>query len=383
MKQKLLHIIYTMLALVMTGVLTNCTADSPQDTPEKPQREIHFMLCSPNYTDVTPESSRRALPPGFGVYDDLSPQIPFGSATLHCFLTHTAIDFQGDITYSKVGDTYMWNSKLPVDEHTYYIYGLMPSNEASKVELKILDGASDFSSGAKMEWSGANSLNAMSAFDVCAIVGMKASKTKLPIESVDLSDRLGKFEYNAASDGDFVYLLIDHLYAALRLRFRIDATYNELRTIKLTKLSLRSKKHPKANVVATLTANNNGTNPLSVSTTMSDTGEGAEVVIYDGEKKGEVPEKELKVAESDMLDFLACTAAHANNNEFVLKTKYNVYDSKGNLIRKGCEAENLLSLPSGVTLERGQIFVFNLTVNPTYLYVLSEPDLDNPTITIN
>jgi hypothetical protein len=212
---------------------------------------------------------------------------------------------------------------------------------------------------------------------------MKASKTQLPIESVDLSDRLGKFAYNAADDGDYVYLLIDHLYAALRLRFRIDATYNELRTIKLTKLSLRSKNYPKANVVATLTANNNGTNPLSVSTTMSGSGEGTEVIIYDGEKKGEVPEKELKVAESDMLDFLACTAAHANNNEFVLKTKYNVYDSKGNLIRKGCEAENLLSLPSGVTLERGQIFVFNLTVNPTYLYVLSEPDLDNPTITIN
>jgi hypothetical protein len=27
--------------------------------------------------------------------------------------------------------------------------------------------------------------------------------------------------------------------------------------------------------------------------------------------------------------------------------------------------------------------VLTLTVNPTYLYVLSEPDLDNPTITIN
>jgi hypothetical protein len=24
-----------------------------------------------------------------------------------------------------------------------------------------------------------------------------------------------------------------------------------------------------------------------------------------------------------------------------------------------------------------------LTVNPTYLYVLSDPDLDNPTITVN
>jgi hypothetical protein len=377
MKQKLLHIVYLTLALAGIGLFAGCTEDSQQDTPEMPQRQISFMLCSPNYIDVSPMSSpRRALPPGYVVYDNLSPQIPGGSTALKCFLAHTAVDFQGDITYDKVSSTYIWNSKLPVDESTYYVYGLMPASEANKVDLQKLAGETDYSAGAKMVME----MNAMSGYDVCAIVGMKASQTNLPISEVDLTKSLGKFEYNAANDGDFVYLLIDHLYAALHLRFKIDGTYNQLRTIKLTKLSLRSKNYPKANLIATLTANSSS--PLSVSTTKSGSaGEGAEVVIFDGEKNNE--ERELKWEETNMIDFLACTAAFAENNAFVLKTKYNVYDKNGNLIRKGCEAENKLSLPTGITLDPGQKYVFNLTVNPTYLYVLSEPDLDNPTVTVN
>jgi hypothetical protein len=65
-----------------------------------------------------------------------------------------------------------------------------------------------------------------------------------------------------------------------------------------------------------------------------------------------------------------------------METTYNVYDRKGNLIRKDCKAKNVLNLPTG-GLTRGQKYTFNLTVNPTYLYVLSDPDLDNPTITVN
>ena len=80
----------------------------------------------------------------------------------------------------------------------------------------------------------------------------------------------------------------------------------------------------------------------------------------------------------------------AANTQFEMTATYNVYDRNGNLIRKDCEAKNVLKLtksdsdqilPGG--LAHGQKYTFNLTVNPTYLYVLSDPDLDNPTVTIN
>jgi hypothetical protein len=34
------------------------------------------------------------------------------------------------------------------------------------------------------------------------------------------------------------------------------------------------------------------------------------------------------------------------------------------------------------TTQRGKRYTVNLTIQPTYLYVLSDPDLDSPTVTV-
>ena len=34
-------------------------------------------------------------------------------------------------------------------------------------------------------------------------------------------------------------------------------------------------------------------------------------------------------------------------------------------------------------LKAGELFTVNLLIKPTFLYVMSEPDLDNPTIVVN
>jgi hypothetical protein len=77
---------------------------------------------------------------------------------------------------------------------------------------------------------------------------------------------------------------------------------------------------------------------------------------------------------------------------YILKSVYDVYDKnptdehpEGNLIRKNCEAENKLNprnMFNQPKLERGKMYNINLMVNPTYLYVLSEPDLNNPTVEV-
>ena len=67
-----------------------------------------------------------------------------------------------------------------------------------------------------------------------------------------------------------------------------------------------------------------------------------------------------------------------------LVTTYDVYDRKGHLVRKDCVATN--KLPSSLvlsTLKAGERQPVALTVAPTYIYVLSDPDLDNPTLTFN
>ena len=336
-------------------------------------REIHFMLGSHNYTDITSDASRRALPEGYVVYDNLSPQIPADEAGIKCFLTRAnETIFNGTLTYKSGA----WTSKIPADEGTYYVYGMMPNSEASKVTLTPLSGP-DFANGAKME---IDKLNAVTASDVCAIVGVKGAASKVGIENSGIE--LGKFSFNA-DDGTFIYLLIDHLYAALQLNMNISSEYNALRTIKLTKLTLKSNSVTKTyKVTATMTPNETNTSPLAV-TYAATTEDGKEIELYNGKGKGENGqdiEKELEV--DKYIQFLACTVPLSTNTQFEMETTYNVYDRKGNLIRKNCTAKNVLNLPTG-GLARGQKYTFNLTVNPTYLYVLSDPDLDNPTVVVN
>ena len=275
----------------------------------------------------------------------------------------TEVKFNGNVTYNSGS----WVSKIPLDEGEYYVYGLMPGSEAGKV--KLTPKSSDFAIGATMEIQG---LNPVTNSDVCTIVGVKGSTTAAGFADVDIKQ--GAFAYDAQNHGTFIYLLIDHLYAALQLNMNINSDYNALRTIKLTKLTLKSKSVTTVNMTVELTSNTTNTLPITSLTLSPTSTDGKTVEIYNGE--------EQTLEEATNLMFLACTAPISTNTQFEMETTYNVYDRKGNLIRKNCTAKNVLNLPSG-GLTRGQKYTFNLTVNPTYLYVLSDPDLDNPTITVN
>lgn len=366
MKQKCLHIINIAFGIATVLFLGGCSSDDSTHEPvETPMRELHFMLGSYNYQDVTPETSHRALPEGYVLYSELTPKIPLDGASLRCFMTKdTEVKFNGNVTYNSGS----WVSKIPLDDGQYYVYGLMPGSEAGKV--KLTPKFSDFTNGATMEIQG---LNPVTNSDVCTIVGVKGSTTAAGFANVDIKQ--GAFAYDAQNDGTFIYLLIDHLYAALQLNMNISPEYNALRTIKLTKLTLKSNSVTKTvNMTVELTPNTTNTLPFTTPTLSQTSTDGKTVEIYNGE--------EQTLEEATDLMFLACTAPISTNTQFEMETTYNVYDRKGNLIRKDCTAKNVLNLPTG-GLTRGQKYTFNLTVNPTYLYVLSDPDLDNPTITVN
>ena len=71
---------------------------------------------------------------------------------------------------------------------------------------------------------------------------------------------------------------------------------------------------------------------------------------------------------------------------YTLISIYDVYDSKDNLIRQNCTAVNKIDPRKQFkkeSLDRGYMYTLRFTVKPTYLYVLSEPDLDNPMMVIN
>ena len=121
----------------------------------------------------------------------------------------------------------------------------------------------------------------------------------------------------------------------------------------------------------TLTHNTTGVSPVS-SVAYTALGSSDAVVIFNSDA-GTALDKDTPV------DINTCFAPTLSNN-LTMVTTYDVYDRKGNLIRENSTATNKLPNLAAV---RGQKVQVNLTVNPTYLYVLSEPDLDNPTITID
>ena len=374
MKHKCLHIIIIAFGIATVLSLWSCSSnDSTHEPVEAPKRELHFMLGSCNYQDVTPETNRRVLPTGYVPYSELTPKLPLDGASLLCFITqNNEVVGYGNVSYNSGS----WVSAISQAVGMSYIYGLMAGNEASNVTLT--SQSKDFAKDASMVIEG---LNPLINSDICTIVGVKGATADVGFDNVDI--KRGGFAYDVQTDGTFIYLLIDHLYAALQLNMNISSEYNALRTIKLTKLTLRSSSvTKKVNMTVNLTPNISNTLPFTTPTLEQQTSADAEpVVLYDGAEK--------TLEETNNLVFVACTAPMAANTQFVMTATYNVYDRKGNLIRKDCEAKNVLKLtksdsdqilPGG--LAHGQKYTFNLTVNPTYLNVLSDPDLDNPTITI-
>jgi hypothetical protein len=197
----------------------------------------------------------------------------------------------------------------------------------------------------------------------------------------------GNFYYLAtATDGDshrnYVFLLFDHLYAALSFEIRVHGEYAALRTIKLKDLSMQAftdggtaAKKMKATI--TLRANTTGTSPIeSIVFTKLDSEAAASSFFSDarGQELG-----------TDSRTFDAYYMPE-DVTELMLTSTYDVYDKKNNLIRRNCTATNSLNIHewfSEQTIKRGYKNTITLTIQPTYLYVLSDPDLDNPTVTIN
>ena len=81
-------------------------------------------------------------------------------------------------------------------------------------------------------------------------------------------------------------------------------------------------------------------------------------------------------------------------SKLILTSTYDVYDTNitpehpdGNLVRKDCSATNTLVLSDlfseQTESKRGWRYKVDLTITPTYLYVMSDPDLDNPTVVVN
>lgn len=183
------------------------------------------------------------------------------------------------------------------------------------------------------------------------------------------------FEGQSSKDGNRLFLLLNHIFASVSLQMRIvptsESDYSLLRTIKLRSMSLQTSSGQKFSGTVTLQANETGLSPITDITWTPTTAGTSETQVFESTEG-----LTLTTSYQD----IATTYFTAGAADLVLVTTYDVYDRKGKLIRENQRSEN--KLPQLGTLTFGQRTTLFLTVNPSYLYVLSDDDLDNPTLTI-
>ncbi len=351
--------------------LIGCTNDSEEDsvTEKKP---VTVVLGTASFLEVN-KMPTRSLPDGYTPYSELYPMSDLSLSSIGLILTpdqtsvsSNSINFNGS----------KWIGALDIHYGVnYYIYGFMPSNFAERATVTPVSG--DYANGATMTIDG---LSTLTPADVCVVVGVKRLEEGENAQNVNI--RLGEFSYQGGNSNR-IYLLLKHLYSGLHFKTHIDTEYAKLRTIKIKKMTLTVLDDVKSeiNLSVTLTANSTNTDPTSSITydEVAGTSTHPSIDLYDNEANPFVVPIETPQ------EFLGCFVP-GKCKKFQLYSKYDVYDRKGNLIRQNCEAVNTIDASGfyGINdLKAGDIYTIDLKIQPTYLYVLSDPDLDNPTITIN
>jgi len=341
------------LAVAAIALLSACSSDNPEaqtDTTvnEPVGKEVQLMSYASPFTDQ--ELSHRAAPTGFTDYTPDKTK----TTNMGVYMLLEGAPEEKRITYNP--NTNKWNAYFEVTaDNTYTVYGYMP--KTGEMESSLTSITAD---AATLTIS---NMKPVTTDDICIITGVKDTDDGLKEGLFSWYTTVGVKTYK-------ISLLMDHLYAAAQFRLKIDAEYAALRTIKLKTMTLSTNKGS-VDATVSLTHNTTGASPITGSITYSLSGTNGAAEIFSSEE-GTALDK------TTPLSVNAYFAPGLSDNLTLVST-YDVYDRKGNLIRQNRTATNKLPDLSAV---RGQRVLLNMTVNPTYLYVLSDPDLDSPTITI-
>jgi hypothetical protein len=340
------------LAVAAIALLSACSSDNPEaqtvTTVNEPVgKEVQLMSYASPFTDQ--ELSHRAAPAGFTAYT------PDKTTNMGVYMLLEGAPEEKRITYNP--NTNKWNAYFEVEKNkTFTVYGYMPQTGDMSSTLAKTDAGADTLTISNMK--------PVTTDDICIITGVK---------DTDLGLKEGQFSWSTPMEEVETYkisLLMDHLYAAAQFRLKIDADYASLRTIKLKTMTLSTNKGG-VNATVTLTHNETGASPIS-DISYSASGSNDAVVIFNDDE-GTALDKTMPLV-------INAYFAPTLSSNLTLISTYDVYDRKGNLICQNSTATN--KLPD-LDAYRGQRVQVNLTVNPSYVYVLSEEDLDNPTVKVD
>lgn len=379
---------------LLTGLLlSSCSNDSPSDSHES-GREVRLSLGARQFLQDDEQSEAPAItrtvtyPSSDWVkyselYSNEQPSVLLFMAKGKDNPSSSEV-LSRLFTYSSTNSDWQANVTIVDTDSKYYIYGFMPvdaQNTSDNVSISLLPSKTNYNAGAQLSING---LKVLTEKDPCVIVGVAA-----PVGS-NYTLPWGKFEFQFKANGetvtDYMGILLDHIYSRYYFKMKMDANYAKLRTIRITSMTLEALDTygytvNSVNATVRLQSNTTSANPLSTPTFEYNRGTRT-FNLYS--KPSETDGLSLTTVYQEIDKF--CLAP-CSQRWFRLTTEYDVLDKKGTVIRQD-KAINDFDVQALTTVKitntnPGLEHTIQITVNPTYLYMLSDPDLDNPTFTIN
>lgn len=252
------------------------------------------------------------------------------------------------------------NLKVKPGTRTFYLYGFMPAEYTGSMNKDAYELTIE-------------NLDPLSDKDICFVTGVALSNSELSEADMNAYHR-GKytFEYKNSDyqEATYLNLLLEPLFGRLEFKFMIGPEYYQLRRIKLKEVEIDAQAKERLDATVIL--------PKGL----------YDEVLVDYTWTGSVTNntKELWKESAGVALTNVASGPYGGINVAVGKgvdcnliCTYEVYDLNNNLlsVRK---ATNSLA---NVMPKMGQKRTVTLTIEPTYLYVLSDQDLDNPTVKIN
>lgn len=188
--------------------------------------------------------------------------------------------------------------------------------------------------------------------------------SKVKVENVENSTR--------------VFLAMDHLYSKATLNFRVDNTYSQFRDIRIKNIQVKTDK-------GTLSGSHSYNfyrQALTLDANKAYQGSADSIDLFDGPTaKGPEEGKDYieLTTSSEELGYFYFVPVNPIPTMYLTVT-YDILDKKGNVTRANQTARNdkvfSIITSSGYTITPGTSYKINILVSPTYLYQLSDDDVE-------
>ena len=256
-------------------------------------------------------------------------------------------------------DNWLTQLKLKSGTCTYRLYGYMPDDaqETSSLTSVTADNA-------VLRLQG---LSPITAKDYCIVTGVCQATSATD----ETTATRGNFSFEYASNRqNYINLLLDHLQSRVVFRMQVGTEYDNVRTIKIKRMSLSIAD------VGSLSANVTLTNGVGISSVAYGIGSGT------GDHTLTIKEEEqtLTITPAEVCSAYVIPDATLLGKLYLV-TKYDVYDQQGNKVAERTAINKLTTALD--ELQRGEERTLTVTVAPSYLYVLSDGDLNDPPLVVD